>query len=184
MVRDQPTWINESFTVEASFTIERDGVLRAIAGMFDAVMADGISMSNNPCSADHMDHRWNSVYPLPEPIAVRAGDTVAATLDVDVDDERVTWRVTIGEGADRRVFNMSTFFASFLTPDDVRRLSKTYVPQVGTKGAMWRAGLEMVAQGLTIGELEHALVDQFPAVLTSAHKATEFVGHLVATAEA
>ena len=64
VVRDQPTWINESFTVEASFTIERDGVLRAIAGMFDAVMTDGISMSNNPCSADHMDHRWNSVYPL------------------------------------------------------------------------------------------------------------------------
>jgi hypothetical protein len=184
VVHDQPTWINESFAVEASFTIERDGVLQALAGMFEAVMTDGILMSNNPCSADHMEHRWNSVYPLPEPVAVRAGDAVAARLDVDVDDERVGWRVTIGEDRGRRVFNMSTFFASFLTPDDVRRLSKTYVPQVGTKGAMWRVGLELVAQGLTIGELEHQLVERFPAVLTSPHKATEFVGHLVATAEA
>ena len=184
VVRDQPTWINESFVIEASFTIERDGVLRGIAGMFEAEMTDGISMSNNPCSADHMEHRWNSVYPLPEPVAVRAGDAVAARLSVDVDDERVTWRVTIGEDRGRRLFTMSTFFASFLTPDDVRRLSKAYVPQVGTKGAMWRVGLELVAQGLTIGELEHQLVERFPAVLTSAHKATEFVGHLVATAEA
>jgi hypothetical protein len=141
-------------------------------------------MSNDPCSPDHMDHRWNSLYPLPEPVAVRDGDTVAASINVDVDDERVSWRVTIGTGETRRALNMSTFFASFLTPDDLRRLSKSYVPQVGARGAMWRVGLDMVARGLTIGELEHQLAVRFPAVLSSAHKATEFVGHLVATAEA
>ena len=131
-----------------------------------------------------MEHRWNSVYPLPEPVAVRAGDTVEAAVAIDVSDERVTWRVAIDGSGPRRVFNLSTFFASFLTPDDVRRLSKTYVPQVGAKGAMWRDGLEMVTQGLTIGELERDLLEKYPTLLTSAHKATEFVGHLVATAEA
>ncbi len=184
VARDQPTWVNESFTLEGSFTIERDGVLQAIAGMFEAVMAGEVLMSNNPRSADHMEHRWNSLYPLPEPVAVRAGDTVSATIKVDVDDERVTWRVAVGEGATRRVFNQSTFFASILTRDDLDRLAKTHVPQLGSKGELWRAGLEMVAKGLTIAELESELSQRFPDVLTSAHKASEFVGHLVATAEA
>ena len=184
VAREQPTWVNESFTLAGSFTIERDGLLQAIAGMFEAVMAGEVLMSNNPRSADHMQHRWNSLYPLPEPVQVRAGDAVAATINVDVDDERVTWRVTVGEGAARRTFNQSTFFASMLTTEDLRRLAKDHVPQFGEKGAMWRAGLDMVANGLTIGELEQALSEKFPTVLTSAHKASEFVGHLVATAEA
>jgi hypothetical protein len=184
VARDQPTWINESFTLEGSFTIERDGTLQAIAGMFEAVMADGVLMSNNPRSADHMERRWNSLYPLPEPVAVRAGDTASATVNVNIDDERVTWRVTVGEGSTRRVFSQSTFFASILTSDDVRRLAKDHVPQLGSKGAMWQSGLQLVAQGLTVGELEAQLVQQFPAILTTAHKASEFVGHLVTTAEA
>ena len=50
--------------------------------------------------------------------------------------------------------------------------------------AMWRAGLDLVAKGLTIGELERELGQQFPDLLSTANKATEFVGHLVATAEA
>ena len=184
VAHEQPTWVNESFILDGSFTIERDGSLQAIAGMFEAVMAGDVLMSNNPRSADHMQHRWNSLYPLPEPVRVRAGDTVATTIKVDVDDERVTWRVTVGEGAGRRTFNQSTFFASMLSADDVRGLAKDHVPQLGQKGAMWRAGLEMVANGMTIGELEQELSDKFPTVLTSAHKASEFVGHLVATAEA
>ena len=147
-------------------------------------MAGDVLMSNNPRSADHMQHRWNSLYPLPEPVPVRVGDTVAATINVDVDDERVTWRVTVGDGPARRTFNQSTFFASMLTADDLRRLAKDHVPQLGEKGAMWRAGLELVANGLTVGELEQELSGKFPTVLTSAHKASEFVEHLVATAEA
>ncbi len=180
VVREQPTWINESFTLEASFAVERDGVLQAIAGLFEAVMAEGVLMSNNPRSTDHMQHRWNSLYPLPEPVAVRARDSVSAVIDVDVDDERVTWRVNVGN----RTFKQSTFFSSLLTPDDIRGLSKDHVPQLGSKGAMWRAGLELVAKGLTVGELERELSEQFPSMLPTPHKASEFVGHLLATAEA
>jgi hypothetical protein len=131
-----------------------------------------------------MEHRWNSLYPLPEPVAVRAGDAVNATIKVNVDDERVSWRVTIGEGGARRVFDQSTFFASILTRDDLDRLAKTHVPRLGSKGAVWRAGLELVGEGLTVAELERELARQFPEVLPSARKASEFVGHLVATAEA
>lgn len=184
VAREQPTWLNESFTLDASFTIERDGVLQAIAGMFEAVMADGVLMSNNPRSTDHMGHRWNSLYPLPEPVAVRTGDTVDATIKVDVDDERVTWRVTVVNEAGRQSFNQSTFFASMLTSDDLRRLAKDHVPQLSARGGMWQVGLEMVTKGLTVAELERELREQFPELLTTPHKASEFVGHLVATAEA
>jgi SAM-dependent methyltransferase len=184
VAREQPSWVNESFTLEGSFSIERDGALQGIGGMFEAVMADDVLMSNNPRSADHMEHRWNSLYPLPEPVAVSSGDTVEATINVNVEDERVTWRVIVGDGPTRRVFNQSTFFASILTHDDLARLAKTHVPRLSAKGAVWRAGLEMVTQGLTVGELERELAERFPTVLTSTHKASEFVGHLVATAEA
>ena len=184
VVREQPTWLHESFTVACSFTIERDGMLQAIAGMFDALMVEGVSMSNNPRSPDHMEHRWNSLYPLPEPVAVSVGDVVSASVDVNFDDDRVSWRVSVGDVPTRRSFNQSTFFGTFLTPRDVRRLSKDYVPEVGAKGAVWQAGLELVAKGLTVGELERELAERFPATLSTAHKASEFVGHLVATAEA
>ncbi len=182
--REQPSWINESFTVAASFTIERDGVLQAMAGMFEAVMADGVLMSNNPRSADYMEQRWNSVYPLPEPVAVRTGDSVTTSIDVNVDDDRVTWQVTVGNGPTRRSFKQSTFFAPILTAHDLRALAKDHVPQISPKGVMWRAGLDLVAQGLTIGELERELGKRFAALLPTAHKASKFVGHLVATAQA
>jgi hypothetical protein len=131
-----------------------------------------------------MGHRWNSLYPLSESVAVCSGDTVDATIKVDVDDERVTWRVTVVNAAGRRSFNQSTFFSSMLTADDLRRLAKDHVPQLSTRGAMWQVGLEMVTKGLTVGELERELSEQFPELLSSPHKASEFVGHLVATAEA
>jgi SAM-dependent methyltransferase len=184
VAREQPSWVNESFTLEGSFTIEHDGMLQAIGGMFEAVMCGDVLMSNNPRSSDHMEHRWNSLYPLPEPVEVHVGDVVSATIKVNVDDERVTWRVTVGDGPNGRVFNQSTFFASILTHDDLARLAKTHVPRLSPKGAVWRAGLEMVTQGLTVGELERELAARFPSVLSTPHKASEFVGHLVATAEA
>jgi protein arginine N-methyltransferase 1 len=184
VVREQPSWVNEPFKIEASFTIERDGVLQGLGGMFEAVMADGVLMSNNPRSPDHMVHRWNSVYPLPEPVPVSLGDRVTASLDVNVGDERVTWTVRLPIGGALKTFKQSTFFAAFLSADDLRRLSKEYKPEIGPRGAMWRAGLDLVHNGLSVGELEQTLAERFPAVLTSAHKASEFVGHLVATAEA
>jgi SAM-dependent methyltransferase len=184
VVREQPSSINESFVVEAEFVVERDGVLQGVAGMFEAVMVDGVVMSNNPRSADHMEHRWNSVYPLPEPVPVSAGDRVTTSLDVGVTDERVTWRIAVDNGVATRTFTGSTFFAAFLTANDVRRMSKDYVPEIGPKGAVWRSGLDLVHAGLSVGELERTLAERFPTVLTSPQKAGEFVGHLVTTAEA
>jgi SAM-dependent methyltransferase len=184
VVREQSSSVNESFVIEAEFVVERDGVLQGIAGMFEAVMVDGVLMSNNPRSADHMEHRWNSVYPLPELVRVSVGDRVTTSLDVSVTDERVTWKIAVDSGAAPRRFTGSTFFAAFLTANDVRRMSKDYVPELGAKGAVWRAGLDLVNAGLSIGELEQTLANRFPNVLTSPYKASEFVGHLVTTAEA
>jgi SAM-dependent methyltransferase len=184
VVREQPTWVNESFHVDAAFTIDHSGSLQGIAGMFEAVMASDVLMSNNPRSADHMEHRWNSVYPLPEPIEVQPGDTIRASVAVDLDDDRVTWTIGVDAGGQQRSFKQSTFFASFLTASSLQRLSKEYVPQVGARGAVWRAGLELVADGLSIGELEDRLANQFPDVLNSPRRARQFVEHLVTTAEA
>jgi SAM-dependent methyltransferase len=184
VVREQLSSINESFAVEAEFVVERDGVLQGIAGMFEAVMVDGVLMSNNPRSDDYMEHRWNSVYPLSQPVPVSLGDRVTTSLDVGVSDERVTWTIAVDNGEATGTFTGSTFFAAFLTANDVRRLSKDYVPAIGPKGAVWRSGLDLVNAGLSVGELERTLAERFPTVLTSPHKATEFVGHLVTTAEA
>src|SRR4029079_18119841 len=112
-------------------------------------------------------------------VVVRAGDTATAAVAVDVDDERVTWQVTVGDGPGRRSFKQSTFFASILTADDLRRLSKDHVPQLGAKGEIWRVGFELVQQGLTVGELERELADRFHAVLTTPHQERELRAHLV-----
>lgn len=178
---ERASWIDEPFTLDATFVIERSGRMQAIAGMFDALMGDGLHMSNNPAGPDHMQHRWNSVYPLSEPVDVEAGDVVVAHLDVSPEDERVSWRVAVG--VDGRARQQSTFFGSFLTPDDLQRTARSYVPSLGAKGELWRAGLDLIEAGRSVAEIEAELSARFPAQLRASISARQFVNQLVAAVD-
>lgn len=179
VVDERPSWVDGPLSLDVSFTIERAGRLQAIAGMFEAVMADGVLMSNNPASPDHMLHRWNSLYPLSEPVEVHAGDVVTAQVQINADDDRASWRVQVGG---RRV-QQSTFFSSFLTSHDLERGARSYVPTLGSRGELWRAGIDLVIAGRTVEQLETELAARFPVELRTAGAARAFVTQLVAAVD-
>lgn len=180
VVDERVSWADEPMSLDASFTVERPGRLQAVAGMFEAVMVDGVLMSNNPASPDHMQHRWNSLYPLPEPVDVRVGDEVSAHVQISPEDDRARWTVSVG---DRRRVQQSTFFSSFLTAHDLERAARSYVPSLGSRGEVWRAGLDLVVAGRTVAEIEAELAHRFPDELRTSGAARAFVSQLVAAVD-
>jgi len=119
-----PAWSTERLTAELSFTFDRPDTVDGLLGWFDADLAPGVTLSNDPNAADRMD-RWCNFYPLTAPCEVAAGDTLEVSLDVRPDPGIVSWTTRWRRG-DRSLgrWRQSTVLGQFLGPEDVVNASR------------------------------------------------------------
>lgn len=89
--------------IDASLTwaVTRNGTLTALAGWFDADLAEGVVLSTRPGVQTH----WQQyLFPIPA-VAVRAGDRVSATLTLEDPAGSARWRWTGEVRRDGAVFH-------------------------------------------------------------------------------
>ncbi|HUP76878.1 MAG TPA: 50S ribosomal protein L11 methyltransferase [Acidimicrobiales bacterium] len=105
----------------AELTIEREGDLHGIAGMFIAQLAPSVTLTNCPLLSP-VFRRWQIFYPLPRCIAVFRGDVVVVAFDIRPRTYIAKWTVDVH----RRVRNecraksrSSTALGEFLTRHDL-----------------------------------------------------------------
>jgi len=109
------------FTWQATFELERDADLDGLAGWFDCVLDDDIRMTNAPGADDRIE-RPQAFLPLEQPVKVRAGQRIEATVMARPHDQVIAWTVDLPHSGQR--FRHSTFFGLDLE-NAVRRMGGT-----------------------------------------------------------
>ncbi len=103
-----------------AFTAGRDGVAHGLALWFDAELLDGIGYSGAPGAPALM--YGHGFFPFPDPVPLRAGDAVRATLAATLvnGDYQWSWHTELHPGgAPPRSFRQSTLAGTFVSLRDL-----------------------------------------------------------------
>jgi enediyne biosynthesis protein CalE3 len=108
--------------VDASVTFRagRSGVLHGLVAWFSAVLAPGVELTNHPPGLLSWD---NLVFPLPEPVPIDAGTTIAVRLRGRCNaKEPLTWvwqTAVRRDGKTIAEYGQSTFFGWLFNPKEI-----------------------------------------------------------------
>jgi protein arginine N-methyltransferase 1 len=97
---------SDFFTWRADFIFARDATLDGLAGWFDCALHDDIRMTNAPTAENKLD-RPQAFLPLQEPVLVRAGQRLKATIMARPHDHVIAWTITLPDTG--QTFEQSTF---------------------------------------------------------------------------
>jgi len=152
----------------AEFSLEREGPVTGFAIGFDAVLGDGISLSNRPPSALH----WSQGFlPLEQPLEVQAGELVRVEIGTR-DGQTWRWRGQLGA----HTFDLDTLAGQSPAREelqgDERRLS------LGPKGRAAAAALALIDGQRTVAEIAAALSRSPSTALPSEAATRAFVERL------
>ncbi len=156
---------NTPFDGRVELPVTRPGMLHGLLGTFIARMAPGVTMTNDPAAAEQMAHRWQTLLPLAEPVAVSVGDRVEATVAVWPASYFASWKVAVvGVDGVKRNESHSTFEGQFLSLDSIAASSTTTeIPTGRLDDAGFALGL--VREGASIDSMVGALIadGRFPS---------------------
>ena len=169
---DNPDFLRWNATVH----IERDGMLHGLAGWFECELADGVAMTNSPLSDDRID-RPQAFLPIEEPVGVRAGDTIDATVMARPEDHLIAWVVEIPSTGRR--FSHSTWPAMPSLPSDLIRSRPGHVPQVSREGRAAVAVLGYCDGRRTARDIEDAMLRDYPDLFPTRDATARFVAHVL-----
>ena len=94
------------FTWQVDFACVRDATFDGLVGWFDCVLHDDIRMTNGPQENDNLD-RSQAFLPLEEPISLKAGQRLEATIMARPHDHVIAWTISSPDTGQR--FEFSTF---------------------------------------------------------------------------
>lgn len=172
---DRIDFLNEErdfFTWRARFTMTRAGEMYGLAGWFDCCLAQGVNMTNSPLAAERID-RPQALLPIAEPLMVAAGDTVDASVAMRPSESLIAW--TISHPASGKTFRQSTWDASTLRPEDVRRTQPDHVPHLSRRGRARQIVLGYCDGRRTVREIEAAVQRDHPSLMPTPKAISDFV---------
>jgi protein arginine N-methyltransferase 1 len=145
---------------------------------FDAELAPGIGFSNAPGQPPAV--YGQAFFPWPECVALDAGDRVSFELRPHAHggSHIWSWRTRIDGPGGAREFRQSTFFGAPLDPASLKRRAATHVAQLGARGRADLLALQLIDQGLPLGDVALQLHARFPADFTATAQALTHVADL------
>jgi protein arginine N-methyltransferase 1 len=178
---DYRTGVQEHARGEATWTAERNITLHGLAVWFDAVLAEGVELSNAP---DRPRAIYGQMfYPFQEPLPLAADDVVAlAFAATPVQGEYVwQWHTTVrdGGGRVRREFRQSSFQASPVNPARLDPRAGTFMTTLGREGRAAAHALSLMERRWSVEDIARELLARFPDVFQARpERAREMVGDL------
>jgi protein arginine N-methyltransferase 1 len=167
---------------ELNWTVARSGIGHGLALWFDSILAPGVTMSNAPTAPELI--YGCGFFPWTMPVALGAGDRVAVKLKAALvgADYIWCWDTQIVAQTSRAQcnasFRQSTFFATPLSPANLKLRAAEFVPTLNEEGRMDRLVLEMMESGQTLGAIAERLAARFPQRFADAQRALDHVGDL------
>lgn len=164
------------FRWNATLRIERDGALHGLAGWFDCELAEGITMTNSPLDAGAID-RPQAFLPIEEPVPVREGDEVHASVMARPGDHLIAWVVEVP--ASGRRFGHSTWPSMPSLPDDLVRSRPDHVARVSREGRARLTVLRYCDGTRTVREIEAAVMRDHPELFPTREEILRFVAQVL-----
>lgn len=163
-------------TWTAEMIVERAGVLHGLGGWFDCELAPGIWMTNSPLSHGAIE-RCQAFLPIAEPVPVKSGYVVKATVMARPGDDLLAWIVEVPDVGKR--FQQSTWQGMLWTPGDVSRARPERVPVLSREGSARMTVLRYCDGLRTARDIEQAVLRDHPDLFPSRDETARFVDHVL-----
>jgi type I protein arginine methyltransferase len=157
----------------------RDGTGHGFAAWFDAQVCEGLVISNAPGKPPLIF--GNAYFPWPEPVSLRAGDTIEIDVQAKLLDQAYLWQWSTRvhrPGGRRASFAQSQFAGTVLVPERLRRHAASYVPRLNEDGEIERFILQRMAERRSLGDISHDLCRRYPHRFTQWRDALAHVGEI------
>jgi SAM-dependent methyltransferase len=158
--------------------IERDGIVRGLAGWFDCELATEVWMTNSPLATKPI-RRPQAFLPINEPVPVKTGDRLTATVMARPADNVTAWTVEVA--ATGRRFSHSTLQGMLLAPEDLVTANPARVAQPSPEGRARVSVLRYCDGRRTVREIEQAILSDHPNLFPSTAEISRFVAHVLGT---
>jgi type I protein arginine methyltransferase len=171
-----------SYGKQLTCAATRSGRAHGLAVWFDAEVCDGVSFSTAPGSPETI--YGHGFFPWLEPVEIEAGDMFELDFHADLVDDYYVWRwntcVREGglQGRAKASFKQSSFFGVPLSPEGLRKRAANHRPDLNDDGEVDRTVLDLMAQGVELGEIARTLVERFPGRFSNRAQALTRVANL------
>jgi protein arginine N-methyltransferase 1 len=163
----------------ATLTATRDGVVHGVSAWFEACLLPGIGFTNAPGSPEAI--YGQAYFPFPAAVGVRAGEEIEVTLEARLGGADYLWRWR-AHGRDGRAdawsCDQSTFFATPLEAEALRRRAPSFVPTVNGEGTLDAWILSRMDGSRSVRAIAAEAAERFPGQLESLSEALARVGDL------
>ncbi len=166
----------EFFRWTVDLNIARVGVMHGLVGWFECELANGVWMTNSPLSDIAID-RPQVFLPIGEPIRVKAGDQIKATVMARPADNVLAW-VVESPATDQR-FKHSTWQGPLLASDDLTRSRPDRSPRLSREGAARATVLAYCNGRRRAQEIEEAVLHDHPNLFPSPEETSRFVAQVL-----
>ena len=162
----------------------RDGSAHGLLLWFDAEIADGIYIHNDPGAAKVAEVYGCAFFPLLEPVSIAKGDTITLSVQADLveDEYNWRWRTHIQSGDKSRTikadYQQSTDLDSSLERAVLHESVLNFKPSRGEAGEIDHFILGQMDGGNTIDQIARQAQNNFPARFKTQVEAQIYVNGL------
>lgn len=165
----------------ARLTVRRDGKGHGLLAWFDTELVPGVGFSNAPGKPEAVYGRM--YFPWTRPFALREGDRVDVRLSADLINSDYLWRwetdiAPAATDSERVKFQQSTFFATPLALENLRKREASFVPRLNDDGRAAELVLSGMRDQKPLGEIAEELRLAFPERFSTPQAALGHVGEL------
>ena len=171
-------------SAQITWTAARPGIGHGFIVWFDALLTEGVCLSNAPGAPEVI--YGSAFFPWSTPVAIASGDSVSLTLQAHLVGKDYVWswatRV-LGPGDPPQVkanFQQSTFFGAPLSLGTLQKEAASHLPSLNEDGQIDQFILAQMDGETPLEELARRLLDRFPARFAHWQDALTRVGVLSA----
>jgi protein arginine N-methyltransferase 1 len=165
---------------EAQWTVERAGTAHGLSVWFDSDLTDSVHLTNAPGEPELI--YGSAFFPFSKPVRVAEGDGVQVSLRADLVGEDYVWswntRIRPAGPSEefKAQFRQSSFFASPMLLDEMRKRASSHQPKLSEDGEITLLVLEMMRRGCTLESIARKVSARFEQRFPDWQSALDHVG--------
>ena len=159
------------FAFKAELHATKDGVIDGFAGWFECELANDVWMTNSPLAPDRID-RPQAFLAFDQPIPVRAGDRIEASVSIRPEGGLIGWTVRAPHDGRRQKYS-NWGDRALATTDLVAQADR--VPHLNSGGQARQILYTYLDGQRTLAEIERAMLADHPGLFPTTLELARFI---------